>query len=241
MSIGIKPKKQDKKSDKRRYPRLIKSLPINFTLSEINLPSTSIGTQYKGRTHDIGIGGVSFDILFDDRSLVKELETKKKKIDSNIRLIEKNSDLDTEANLVWIYNLKGLSVNTKYAVGLKFIHMKKTAKNILTSYIQEIITLKQEQYLKHKQKIKQTLAKIARVDVSSFSENTLIREELGVDSLMAMEILAAIETIYNIEIDESKAFDIITVGDMIHLIEEYLEQKQEHKESFSSDNVMEVC
>ena len=239
MSIGTKQKKKDGKSDKRHYPRMIKSLPINLTLRENNLDG--VVTKYKSRKHDIGIGGVSFDILFDDRSLAKELESNKKKVETNIRLIEKNSDLHTQANLVWIYNLKGLSVNTKYALGLKFIHMKKTAKNILASYIQEITAFKQEQYLKHKQKIKQTLAKIARVDVNSFSENTLVREELGVDSLMAMEMLAAIETIYDIEIDESKAFDVITVGDMIHLIGGYLEKKQEHKGSFSSDNVMEVC
>ena len=237
ISIATKPKK-DGESDKRRFPRLIKSLPIHLNLSKINLVGAV--TQYKGRTHDIGPGGVSFDVLFDDRNLVNELRSNKKRVDTNIHLIEKNSDLNTTANLVWIYNLKGLPINTKYALGLKFIHMEKTAKNILASYIQEIISLKQEQYLKHKQKIMQTLAKIARVDVSSFSENTLVREELGVDSLMAMETLAAIETIYDIEIDESKAFDVITVGDMINLIEGYLEQKQEHKESFYSDNVIEV-
>ena len=129
MSIGTKPKKKDGKYDKRRYPRLIKSLPINLNLSEINLVGAV--SQYKGRTHDIGIGGVSFDILFDDRSMVKELESKKKKVNTNIHLIEKNSDLNTKANLVWMYNLKGLAINTKYALGLKFIHMEKTAKNLL--------------------------------------------------------------------------------------------------------------
>jgi acyl carrier protein len=64
------------------------------------------------------------------------------------------------------------------------------------------------------------------VDEDYFSEDTLIREELGIDSLMAMETLAAIETIYDIEIDENKAFEIVSVGDMMCLIEEYLERKK---------------
>ena len=69
------------------------------------------------------------------------------------------------------------------------------------------------------------LAQIARIDKDSFSEAARIREDLGVDSLMAMETLAALETIYDIVIDVSRVVEVVTVGDMMNLIEWYVEQR----------------
>jgi hypothetical protein len=42
---------------------------------------------------------------------------------------------------------------------------------------------------------------------------------------MAMETLAVLETIYDIEIDVDRVVDVVTVGDMMRLIEGYLEPK----------------
>jgi acyl carrier protein len=100
--------------------------------------------------------------------------------------------------------------------------MSSAEKDILSAYLKEMLSLQREQSAKTRQRIKQTLAQIAKVNENAFSENTLIREELGVDSLMAMETLAALETIYGIEIDESRAFDVVTVADMMDLIEDCL-------------------
>lgn len=212
-------------SDRRRHPRIVRTLPIFFAAFEgddtrgIPLP------KYDAQTHDIGIGGVSCNAVIDDKTVATELSAKKKKVNLNIRLVEKNSDISAKADVAWIYNLKGLSVKTKYGLGLSFVNMAKAENDLLSSYIREMIVLKQEQRTRNRQRIKQVLAQIARIDNDSFSEAARIREDLGVDSLMAMETLAALETIYDIEIDVSRVVEVVTVGDMMGLIEWYVEQR----------------
>jgi acyl carrier protein len=65
-----------------------------------------------------------------------------------------------------------------------------------------------------------TLSKITRIDSSGITYDTLIFEELGIDSLMAIEILAKIEKQFDIIIEDSLLADIHTVGDFIQIIEE---------------------
>ncbi len=57
--------------------------------------------------------------------------------------------------------------------------------------------------------IKTIVSKIARVNRSELKDDIKLRDDLGIDSLNAMEILAAIEVKYKITIDEAKAFDVI--------------------------------
>ena len=73
--------------------------------------------------------------------------------------------------------------------------------------------------------IKKVIADIARIDVKKVRESQDIRNDLGVDSLAAMEILASIEKNLDIVIDEAKAFNVITVKDLIDLVMHYLEKK----------------
>ena len=215
----------DKKPDRRRYERLIKAIPIEFDLyTEESL--YNFKKRYRTETINIGIGGVSFSATIDDCVFIDECMSKNKDLDLYLFLPEKNHVVNTRGKIVWIYNLKGLSVKNRYAFGVSFIDMNEDEKEILSSYLKEIGTLKLEESIKNRKRIKQTLSIITRVDEDYFSEDTLIREELGIDSLMAMETLAAIETIYDIEIDENKAFEIVSVGDMMCLIEEYLERKK---------------
>jgi len=74
--------------------------------------------------------------------------------------------------------------------------------------------------------VKKLVAEIARMDPGEVKESTNIRDDLGVDSLMAMEILAAIEKRLRITIDEAKVFDVVTVKDLIDLVMFYLKEKQ---------------
>lgn len=78
--------------------------------------------------------------------------------------------------------------------------------------------------LKIRKDIKKLIARIARVDVKKIKESANIRDELGIDSLSAMEILAAIEKKLGIVIDEAKAFDIVTVKDLIDLVLSYVKE-----------------
>lgn len=70
--------------------------------------------------------------------------------------------------------------------------------------------------------IRSILARVARVKESVIRKNINIRDRLGIDSLNAMEILAAIETKFGITIDEAKAFDVVTVKDLYKLVKGYI-------------------
>jgi len=74
--------------------------------------------------------------------------------------------------------------------------------------------------------IKKLVANIARMDVKKIKEGSSIRDDLGIDSLAAMEILAAVEKRLDIVIDEAKAFDIVTVKDLIDLVMSYLKKEE---------------
>lgn len=63
------------------------------------------------------------------------------------------------------------------------------------------------------------VSRITRIDRSGISDTVLIREELGIDSLMAIEIVANIEKHFTISVDESLLQDVQTVGNFISLIE----------------------
>lgn len=67
-----------------------------------------------------------------------------------------------------------------------------------------------------------TLSLIAGIDDKKFNENTLIREELGIDSLMTIEIIAKIEKYYTIQINEEDIIEINNVGDLITYIEKMI-------------------
>ncbi|MDA3948752.1 MAG: acyl carrier protein [Spirochaeta sp.] len=64
-----------------------------------------------------------------------------------------------------------------------------------------------------RQRLETIVSRISRLPVEEFQDDVLIREELGIDSLMAMEITAAIEREFTVEIDEGEIFDIRSVGE----------------------------
>jgi acyl carrier protein len=72
------------------------------------------------------------------------------------------------------------------------------------------------------QDIVNVLAKITRIDASSINDDVLIRDELGIDSLMGIEIIAKVEKYYNIHIEESLLLEINRVGDFIDLVKSKL-------------------
>ncbi len=74
--------------------------------------------------------------------------------------------------------------------------------------------------------IKHIVAKISRIDESEFGDRVLIREELGIDSLMGMEIIANCEKAFDIRIDESRFAAIETVADFLSMVKQLYESKQ---------------
>jgi len=69
-----------------------------------------------------------------------------------------------------------------------------------------------------RQTIKRIVSRISRIDAEEFDDEVVIREELGIDSLMAMEIIATCEKHLDIQIDEAMFADIETVGDFLDLL-----------------------
>lgn len=56
-------------------------------------------------------------------------------------------------------------------------------------------------------------------DVENVNMDTVIREDLGADSIGLVELVMALEDEFDIEIDDSKLDDIITVSDIVSYIE----------------------
>lgn len=69
-----------------------------------------------------------------------------------------------------------------------------------------------------KQAVRQIVSGISRIDAKEFEDEVIIRDELGIDSLMAMEIIATCEKHLDIQIDEAKFSEIETVGDFLDLV-----------------------
>ncbi len=88
---------------------------------------------------------------------------------------------------------------------------RKDKSKIISNYNPETV----------KEEVRTILARVARVKKSDIRADVNIRDRLGIDSLSAMEVLAAAETKFGITIDEAKAFDVVTVKDLYRLIEEY--------------------
>lgn len=56
-------------------------------------------------------------------------------------------------------------------------------------------------------------------DVEDVTMDTVIREDLGADSIGLVELVMALEDEFDIEIDDSKLDEIVTVSDIVSYIE----------------------
>ena len=70
--------------------------------------------------------------------------------------------------------------------------------------------------------IKNIVADIIEVDEDEIKGNAVFVEEYDVDSMMALEILAAIEKKYKIKIPEERLANISTLNDTVSLTKEFL-------------------
>ena len=66
--------------------------------------------------------------------------------------------------------------------------------------------------------IKRIAARITRIDAAEFEDRVLFREELGIDSLMITEILANVEKLLGVGIDETRLAAVETVGDFLNFV-----------------------
>ncbi|WP_455381415.1 acyl carrier protein [Salinispira pacifica] len=62
------------------------------------------------------------------------------------------------------------------------------------------------------------MSSVSRIDISSLDGDIRFREELGVDSLMAMEIIAYCEKELEIQLSEGELGCIETIGEFVDYV-----------------------
>lgn len=70
--------------------------------------------------------------------------------------------------------------------------------------------------------IKAIVAEILEVDPATINPDARLVEDLGMDSMMALEILVAIEKKFKITIPEEKLAELKTLGSTIAVAKEYI-------------------
>jgi acyl carrier protein len=73
-----------------------------------------------------------------------------------------------------------------------------------------------------KQQLREIIAEIAEVDPQEVTDDALFVEDLEIDSLMAMEILIAIEKRFGIEVAEEKLLEFRTLRQVMDVVDEYI-------------------
>lgn len=73
--------------------------------------------------------------------------------------------------------------------------------------------------------LKSLISEIAEVDIAKINEDTSLTKDLGVDSMRALELLAALEKKYKIEISEEELPQLDRLGSVVSLVKEHLQRK----------------
>lgn len=72
------------------------------------------------------------------------------------------------------------------------------------------------------EQVKKVLASALNIEVSGVNEATTLKEDLGIDSLAAVELAMELESAFNVRIEDEELAALKTVGDIVVL----LNQKQ---------------
>lgn len=65
------------------------------------------------------------------------------------------------------------------------------------------------------------IAKIAEVEIEDVQPDTKFIEELGMDSMQLLEVLATLEKTYSIKVPEDELANLTTLNNVIAVIEKY--------------------
>ena len=72
-------------------------------------------------------------------------------------------------------------------------------------------------------RVKQVTVDLLKIDVNSIKEASRFVEDLGAESIQSIELVAAFEEEFDIEMDEDEALAVKTVGDAVKFIDNILE------------------
>lgn len=71
-------------------------------------------------------------------------------------------------------------------------------------------------------RVKKAISKVLKVNEDNISDDANFIFDLGADSLQSVELVAAFEEEFQIEMEEDKALEVQTVSDAVKFISQYL-------------------
>ena len=72
------------------------------------------------------------------------------------------------------------------------------------------------------ERVKKVIGSVLKIDPSNVADDANFIFDLGADSMQSMELVAAFEEEFQIEMDEDKALEIQNVADAVIFIDGYL-------------------
>jgi acyl carrier protein len=75
------------------------------------------------------------------------------------------------------------------------------------------------------ERVKKVVSEVLGVDKDKIKLEDRFVEDLGAESVQSLELVAAFEEEFDIEMDEEKALEVKTVGKAVEFIKEYLSKK----------------
>ena len=72
------------------------------------------------------------------------------------------------------------------------------------------------------ERIKQVTADLLKIDKSVITEDSKFVEDLGAESVQSIELVAAFEEEFEVEMNEDEALGVKTVGDAVRFIDAIL-------------------
>ena len=73
------------------------------------------------------------------------------------------------------------------------------------------------------ERVKRVVAEILKIDLQRVGDNSRFVEELGAESVQSIELVAAFEEEFDIEMDEAAALGVKTVSDAVTFIDKHLQ------------------
>ena len=72
------------------------------------------------------------------------------------------------------------------------------------------------------ERVKKVVQEVLKVDAGRITDDARFTEDLGAESIQSVELVAAFEEEFDIDMDEDEALSVKTVGDAVGFIEKML-------------------
>ena len=76
------------------------------------------------------------------------------------------------------------------------------------------------------ERVKKVTAELLKIDPAKITEKSGFVEDLGAESVQSIELVAAFEEEFDIEMDEDAALSVKNVGDAVRFIDDVMKQKK---------------